>query len=306
MIYTLTLNPAIDYFVNIDEFILHKTNRSYAETLRAGGKGINISQVLNNLNIKNKAICLIAGNSGEMIKKDLISKKIDYELINIKKGFNRINLKILNYDGTEINGSGPIVSVDEKKQLFNSLNKLNEGDLLFLSGSIPNGLNTTIYKEIIDFLSSKGIIIALDSTNESLKQALSSKPFIIKPNKDEVEEIFNTKINNSKELVNYTYKLKEMGARNVLVSYGGHGSLLITEDNQLYMALPPKGKVINSVGAGDSMLAGFMIHYLKHKDYKEAFKYSIACGSASAFSEEFLNEEKINELIDKVVIKDAH
>ena len=306
MIYTLTLNPAIDYFVNVDEFILHKTNRSYAESLRAGGKGINISQVLNNLKIKNKAICLIAGSSGEIIKKDLISKEIDYELINIKEGFNRINLKILNYDGTEINGSGPCVSANEQKELFNYLSKLKEGDLLFLSGSIPKGLSTSIYKEIIEYLSPKGVMIALDSTNESLKEALSAKPFIIKPNKDEVEEIFNVKINNSKELVSYATKLKEMGARNVLVSYGGHGSLLITEENQLYMAVPPKGKVVNSVGAGDSMLAGFMIHYLQHKDYKEALRYSLACGSASAFSEDFLNEAKVNELIDKVVIKDAH
>ena len=285
MIYTVTFNPSLDYIVTVEDFALGMTNRTTAEQMFPGGKGINVSFVLNNLGIENTALGFIAGFVGDEISRRVGDTGCRHRFIRLADGCSRINMKIKNIDGTEINGLGP--DIDEKSidMLLGQIQELQEGDILVLAGSIPKSLPEDIYKNILAMLSGKNVTTVVDATGELLVNVLEYRPFLIKPNNHELGEIFQTKLKTREDVVPYGRKLQEAGARNVLVSMAGEGAVLIAEDGSVYMAPAPEGKLVNAVGAGDSMVAGFIAGWLEKKDYEHAFKMGIACGSASAFSE---------------------
>lgn len=300
MIYTVTFNPSLDYIVGVDHFELGMTNRTSYEQLLAGGKGINVSYVLKNLGFKSTALGFLAGFVGEEIKKRLTADGINADFFMIEDGISRINVKLKNIDGTEINGRGPDIKTYEVDELKAKINTLKEGDILILAGSIPQSMPDTIYMEIMDNLSGKGIDIVVDATKDLLMNVLSYKPFLIKPNNHELGEIFGVKLQTRDSVIPYAKKLQEKGARNVLVSMAGAGAVLVAENGQIYMSDAPKGTVINAVGAGDSMVAGFVAGYLEMHDYEYAFHKGLAAGSASAFSEQLATKEEVDTLFNMI------
>lgn len=300
MIYTVTFNPSLDYIVGVDHFELGMTNRTSYEQLLAGGKGINVSYVLKNLGFKSTALGFLAGFVGEEIKKRLTADGINADFFMIEDGISRINVKLKNIDGTEINGRGPDIKTYEVEELKAKINTLKEGDILILAGSIPQSMPDTIYMEIMDNLSGKGIDIVVDATKDLLMNVLSYKPFLIKPNNHELGEIFGVKLQTRDSVIPYAKKLQEKGARNVLVSMAGAGAVLVAEDGTVYMSDAPKGTVINAVGAGDSMVAGFVAGYLEMHDYEYAFHKGLAAGSASAFSEQLATKEEVDTLFNMI------
>lgn len=300
MIYTVTFNPSLDYIVGVDHFELGMTNRTSYEQLLAGGKGINVSYVLKNLGFKSTALGFLAGFVGEEIKKRLTEDGINADFFMIENGVSRINVKLKNIDGTEINGRGPDIKTYEVEELKAKINTLQEGDILVLAGSIPQSMPDTIYMEIMNNLCGKGIDIVVDATKDLLMNVLSYKPFLIKPNNHELGEIFGVKLQTRDSVIPYAKKLQEKGARNVLVSMAGAGAVLVAEDGTVYMSDAPKGRVINAVGAGDSMVAGFVAGYLETQDYEYAFHKGIAAGSASAFSEQLATKEEVDTLFKTI------
>ena len=297
MIYTITFNPALDYIVSVEDFTMHLTNRTDSETLLPGGKGINVSIVLKNLGINNTALGFTAGFTGEEIRRRLEETGIRTEFITVKDGFSRINVKLKNVDGTEINGKGPDIDSDSLTRLLCRLDDLREGDMLVLAGSIPSSIPDSIYKDIMERLSGKGITIVVDATGELLVNVLSLHPFLIKPNNHELSEIFGVTLKTAEEVIPFAKKLQERGARNVLVSMAGEGAVLAAENGQIYRLPVPRGRLVNAVGAGDSMVAGFIAGWLQTKDYGEAFKMGVAAGSASAFSELLATKEEVENLL---------
>ena len=304
MVYTLTLNPSLDYVVSVDNFSIGKTNRTSNENIFPGGKGINVSIMLNNLGIKSKALGFVAGFTGEEIEKRIEEQGIKHDFVKINKGISRINLKLKNYEGTEINGQGPEYGKAELDKLFDKLKELKEGDILVLAGSIPKQLPTSIYRDIMGRLKDKGVLFVVDATGELLLNALEYNPFLIKPNNYELGEIFGVVIDTMERAAEYAMRLKEKGAINVLVSMGGAGAVLITAEGRILQADAPKGKVVNTTGAGDSMLAGFITGYMKNKEYSGALKLGIAAGSATAFSEDIAGAELISASLDSIQIMD--
>lgn len=300
MIYTITFNPALDYIVSVSEFKTGYVNRTDSEQILAGGKGINVSIVLNNLGISNTALGFIGGFTGDRISQLLEESGCSTEFIKAERGMSRINIKIKSDQETEINGTGPYIGKENIKELYKKLDKVMDGDYLVLAGSVPKSLNDNIYMDIMEYLKSKKINIIVDATKELLINVLKYKPFLIKPNKQELGEIFGVHIDTEEELLVHGLRLKQMGARNVLVSLAGEGALLITEDMEIYRGPSPKGKLVNSVGAGDSMVAGFIAGYIKNQKYEEAYKLGVASGSASAFSEYLGTKEQIQELFDNI------
>lgn len=283
MIYTLTFNPSLDYILNVDNFSLGKTNRSTKEEIYIGGKGINVSIVLKNLGLDTKCLGFCGGFVGNEIINILNTLKCDNDFIKIEEN-SRINIKLKTKEETEINAQGPKILDKHINLLFNKLNSLKEDDVLVLAGSIPNSLPNDIYQKIQKLVENKNIKIVIDATKDLLLNSLEYKPFLIKPNKDELEEIFNIKILNDEDLLFYSKKLKEKGAKNVLVSLGEDGAFFLDEYNNHYRLKAPKGKLIGSVGAGDSMVAGFIYGFITFNDYEKAFKFSLATGSGTAFS----------------------
>lgn len=304
MIYTVTFNPSLDYLVSVDGFQLGMTNRTKAELVLPGGKGLNVSIVLKALGMENVALGFTAGFVGEEIKRQIQEYGIDTEFIDVKSGVSRINVKLKSVDGTEINGMGPDISEKELNLLWDKLRLLTEGDVLVLAGSIPAAMSDDIYENIIKVMSEKKVIVVVDATGKLLLNVLPYHPFLIKPNHHELGELFDVSITEKKEVAYYGKKLQEKGAGNVLVSMGGQGAVLVTEDGCVYEAKAPVGKLVNSVGAGDSMVAGFITGYLKTNNYEEAFKMGVAAGSASAFSENLATKEAV-ELVYKRVIIDS-
>lgn len=300
MIYTVTFNPSLDYIVGVDNFELGMTNRTSYEQLLAGGKGINVSYVLKNLGFKSTALGFLAGFVGEEIKKRLTEDGINADFFMIEDGVSRINVKLKNIDGTEINGRGPDIKTYEVEELKAKINTLKEGDILILAGSIPQSMPDTIYMDIMNNLSDRGIDIVVDATNDLLMNVLAYKPFLIKPNNHELGEIFGVKLHTREDVIPYAKKLQEKGARNVLVSMAGTGAVLVTEDGNVYMSDAPKGTVINAVGAGDSMVAGFVAGYLETHDHEYAFHKGIAAGSASAFSEQLATKDEVETLFEMI------
>lgn len=302
MIYTVTFNPSLDYIVSVKDFRPGMTNRTSSELMLAGGKGINVSIVLGNLGIKSTALGFIAGFTGDEIVRRLHNGGINSEFIKINDGISRINIKLKSIDGTEINGQGPHIDSSHIEQLMNRLRRLESGDVLVLAGSIPAGISDNIYKDIMDMLKDKGVQIVVDATSRLLTNVLEYNPFFIKPNQHELGDIFNVTLNTQEEVIPYALELKKMGAVNVCVSMGGKGAILVADDGNVYKAKAPEGILKNSVGAGDSLVAGFLSGWIEKKDYEYAFRKGVATGSASAFSERLATNGEVNDLIGKVTI----
>lgn len=300
MIYTITFNPALDYIVKMDEFNLGNVNRSNNEFIYAGGKGINVSIVLNNLGVKSKALGFIAGFTGEEIERRVREFGCDTEFIKLKEGMSRINVKIKADVESEINGGGPDISSDALEELYKKLDTLTVGDILVLAGSIPKTMPTDVYERIMERLQEKNIKFIVDTTGESLLKVLKYNPFLIKPNHHELGELFGVKLNSKEEIIEYAKKLKDMGAQNVIISMAGDGAILIDSNGGVTTSNVPKGVVKNSVGAGDSMVAGFIAGYLNSEKIEDGFKLGVATGSASAFSEGLATKDYVYELLEQV------
>jgi 1-phosphofructokinase len=303
MIYTVTFNPSLDYIVSVDDFKLGLTNRTSSELILPGGKGTNVSTVLKNLGFESTALGFVAGFTGNEIVKRLNDMGIKSDFISIENGISRINLKLKSIDGTEINGAGPDISEEKVNKLMDKLNQLKEGDVLVLAGSIPSSMSDNIYRDIMADLKDRGVMIVADATKDLLLNVLEYHPFLIKPNNHELGEIFDVKLTTREEVIPYGRKLQEKGARNVLVSMAGEGAVLIAEDGQVFDAPAPKGKLINGVGAGDSMVAGFVAGWIEKQDYEYAFHMGVASGSASAFSENLATKEEIINVYNQVMGK---
>ena len=298
MIYTVTFNPSLDYIVTVKDFKLGMVNRTCEEIMFPGGKGINVSIVLKNLGMESTILGFTAGFTGKEIQRRVTEMGCREELISIPNGLSRINLKLRSNEESEINGMGPVIDGEAIKALYEKLDTLKEGDVLVLAGSIPSSMPETMYSDIMKFLENKGVMIAVDATRDLLVNVLPYHPFVIKPNNHELGEIFNVTLKDKNDVIVYAKKLQEQGARNVLVSMAGDGAVLVAEDGSVYTSEAPKGKVVNSVGAGDSMVAGFVYGYLTSKDYKTAFKMGISCGSASAFSENLATKPEVEAILN--------
>ncbi|MDD7113706.1 MAG: 1-phosphofructokinase [Lachnospiraceae bacterium] len=300
MIYTVTFNPALDYIVFLDEMKLGDINRATRESIFYGGKGINVSTILNTLGLETTALGFVAGFTGKAIEEGLASMGMRTEFIHLPEGNSRINVKVKHGDETEINGQGPVITEEAIEELFAKLDALTEEDILILAGSIPNTLPEDIYEKILARLEKKGIRIAVDATKDLLLNVLKYHPFLIKPNNHELGEMFHTACKTKEDIEYYAKELQKMGARNVLISMAGDGAILITEEGETIQMGTPKGKVINSVGAGDSMVAGFVAGYLKNNSYEEALKTGTAAGSATAFSEGLASIEMIQAMMEQI------
>ena len=300
MIYTVTFNPSLDYIVSVNDFQLGLTNRTDSELILPGGKGINVSTILMNLGIDSTAFGFAAGFTGEEIIREVEAMGIRSDFIKIDSGISRINLKLKNIDGTEINGSGPEISEEKIEELLRKLDILGEGDILVLAGSIPASMPADMYSTIMERLQHKNVTFIVDATKDLLINVLKYKPFLIKPNNHELGELFDVKLTTREEVIPYGKKLQKQGARNVLISMAGEGAVLVAEDGSVYEAPAPKGTLVNAVGAGDSMVAGFMAGWIEKKDYRHAFYMGVSAGSASAFSEYLATKEEIMDLYEKV------
>lgn len=300
MIYTVTFNPSLDYIVSVNDFQLGLTNRTDSELILPGGKGINVSTILMNLGIDSTAFGFAAGFTGEEIIREVEAMGIRSDFIKIDSGISRINLKLKNIDGTEINGSGPEISEEKIEELLRKLDILGEGDILVLAGSIPASMPADMYSTIMERLQHKNVTFIVDATKDFLINVLKYKPFLIKPNNHELGELFDVKLTTREEVIPYGKKLQKQGARNVLISMAGEGAVLVAEDGSVYEAPAPKGTLVNAVGAGDSMVAGFTAGWIEKKDYRHAFYMGVSAGSASAFSEYLATKEEIMDLYEKV------
>lgn len=298
MIYTVTFNPSLDYVIQVDKLVPGEINRTTHEAVYPGGKGNNVSVILSNLGHSSKALGFTAGFTGEALENMLKEFGCDTAFIRLPEGSTRINVKINAGEETEINGQGPVITEEAQSALFEQLDALKEEDILVLAGSIPNTLPSDIYERILEHLQGRGIHFMVDATKELLLKVLKYHPFLIKPNNHELGEMFGVTLKTRDEIVTYAKKLQEMGAENVLVSMAGDGAILLTEDGIIYKAKPPKGKVLNSVGAGDSMVAGFLTGYLNTGDYEKAFRLGVVTGSATAFQYWLATKEDIVALME--------
>lgn len=296
MIYTVTFNPSLDYIVTVEPFELGVTNRTSQEQMFPGGKGINVSLVLKNLGFENTALGFLAGFVGDEIQKKMVQSGINADFIRMDKGISRINVKVKNIDGTEINGMGPDITPVKLDELKKRISRLKDGDVLVLAGSIPQSIPDSIYKELMADLAEKDVLVLVDATKDLLVNVLPYHPFMVKPNNHELGEIFDVELGTRESVVPYAKKLQEMGAVNVLVSMAGEGAVLLDASGNVHMSPAPKGKLINAVGAGDSMVAGFLAGWLEKKEYAHAFKMGISAGSASAFSENLATREEVESV----------
>lgn len=298
MIYTVTFNPSLDYIVSVDNFTCGIVNRTTDEIIFPGGKGINVSMVLTNLGFENTALGFLAGFTGNRIQDLLEEKGVRADFISVEKGISRINVKLRSNEETEINGQGPAIEEADIKKLYEKLDTLSDGDILVLAGSIPDVMPGSMYMDIMKHLQNKDLKIVVDATKDLLVNVLQYHPFLIKPNNHELGEIFGVKIESKADVITYAKKMQEKGARNVLVSMAGDGAVLVAEDGSIFQSEAPKGKVANSVGAGDSMVAGFVAGYLENGSYEKAFQMGVCTGSASAFSEELATKAEVIALLD--------
>ena len=294
MIYTVTFNPSLDYIVEVKNMTLGATNRTSYEQMLPGGKGLNVSFVLKNLGFDTTALGFLAGFVGEEIEKRVAETGVTCEFIKLSEGWSRINMKVRNVDGTEVNGMGPAIPEDKSVQMMARLDALTKDDILVLAGSIPSSMPATVYSDIMKRLAKQnGPMIVVDATKDLLMNVLPYRPFLIKPNHHELGELFGVTITSHEEVISYAKKLQEQGARNVLVSMGGLGAVLVDEQGGVHKSSAPEGVVVNSVGAGDSMVAGFLAGWLEKKNYEYAFYMGLAAGSASAFSEKLATSEEV-------------
>lgn len=297
MIYTITFNPSLDYIMNVESFLEGKTNRSSSEAIYPGGKGFNVSTILTRLGVNNVALGFIAGFTGEYIEKTLRSRGIVTQLISLQEGMSRINVKMKGASETEINGNGPIISKTALDELFKQLELLEKDDILVLAGSIPKGVPNNIYADILDKMNQKNVLCIVDASGELLMNVLKYQPFLIKPNIDELEEIFDCKVQDKEHLISLMTSLQNFGAKNVVVSLGKHGAVLLDEYQKFYYQKAFEGTLVNSVGSGDSMIAGFIASYIQKEDYSSVLRFACACGSATAFSQDLATKEEIEQII---------
>lgn len=301
MIYTVTLNPSIDYIVEVNQFQLDALNVIDRESKFPGGKGINVSRVLTNIGIPTKALGFVGGFTGKFIQDFIEAEGISHDFVHVKDD-SRINIKLKTGQETEINGQGPSLTEENIQTLYSKLDNLEAGDVLILAGSIPPSLPKTLYSDLTAKYSERGVKVIVDAGGKVLAEVLKEKPFLVKPNHHELNDLFGTNIETVEEAIPYGRKVIDMGAENVIVSMAGAGALLFTKD-ATYTATIPKGKVLNSVGAGDSLVAGFMGTYTAENDFVKAFQYAVATGSATAFSRDLASKEKIESLLNQVTIK---
>ncbi|MCI7540395.1 MAG: 1-phosphofructokinase [Veillonellaceae bacterium] len=301
MIYTVTFNPSLDYIVRMDHFEAGAINRVSYEQVLAGGKGINVSIVLHNLGHESTALGFVAGFTGAEIEHKLDAFPVKHDFVHLENGFSRINVKAKAENETEINGQGPDISEAAQKKLFEKLDTLGKGDTLVLAGSIPKTLPDDIYERIMERLDGRGIRIVVDAEKKLLLNVLKYHPFLIKPNNHELGDMFGVVLKTDEEIVTYAKKLQEKGATNVLISMAGDGAILLTADGKHYKSPAPKGKLVNSVGAGDSMVAGFLTGCIEsHDDLETAFYMGVATGSASAFSENLATRPEVEGLLKTI------
>ncbi len=301
MIATVTLNPSLDYIANVSDFKIGGLNRTTKELILPGGKGINVSIVLNNLGIDTKAFGFCSGFTGCELERLLAENGVSSSFISVKNGLTRINVKIQGKIETELNGKGPAIDSKEIEDLYSQLDNLTESDILVLAGSIPSSLPKSIYSDILDRLKDKNIKVVVDTTKQLLLNTLIYKPFLIKPNKVELEELFCVKLKNENEVIEYAKRLRTKGAQNVLVSLGKEGAILVDNNDEVHIAKAIGGKVVNSVGAGDSMVAGFLAGYILKNDYKYAFELGLCAGGASATSRYLAIKKDIDRLMNEFV-----
>lgn len=300
MIYTVTFNPCLDYIVSVDDFTLGRVNRTTKELVYPGGKGINVSLVLKNLGMESTALGFTAGFTGTEIEQALQRWGCYTDFIRVEDGMSRINIKLRSNEESEINGQGPKISKEALEQLYEKLDAMTSEDVLVLAGSIPGSMPDSSYELIMERVAAKNMKVAVDATGDLLVNVLKYHPFLIKPNNHELEEIFHTPMDSNDTIIVHAKKLQQMGAKNVLISMAGDGAILVSEDGEVRQSPAPKGKVVNSVGAGDSMVAGFLTGYLTTGNYGEAFRMGIATGSASAFSERLATKPELEEILKKL------
>ena len=300
MIYTVTLNPSLDYIAECKDFTLGATNRTSSEIIYPGGKGINVSIVLSNLGDRTTALGFLAGFTGEHIDSLIKDMGISSRMIRLDEGMSRINLKLKSKEETELNGMGPKISIIDIARLYQKLESITEDDILVLAGSIPPSVSEGLYSDIMERLKETKIKIVVDATKDLLMNVLDKKPFLIKPNIHELGELFNVKLDSADEALTYALKLKEMGAVNVIISMGKDGAMMVDEYGNSYTMNSPEGKLVNSVGAGDSLVAGFLHKYLETGNYEEAFRYGVCTGSASAFSSALATKEEVEKLYREI------
>ena len=300
MIYTVTLNPSLDYIAECKDFTLGATNRTSSEIIYPGGKGINVSIVLSNLGDRTTALGFLAGFTGEHIDSLIKDMGISSRMIRLNEGMSRINLKLKSKEETELNGMGPKISIIDIARLYQKLESITEDDILVLAGSIPPSVSEGLYSDIMERLKETKIKIVVDATKDLLMNVLDKKPFLIKPNIHELGELFNVKLDSADEALPYALKLKEMGAVNVIISMGKDGAMMVDEYGKSYTMNSPEGKLVNSVGAGDSLVGGFLHKYLETGNYEEAFRYGVCTGSASAFSSALATKEEVEKLYREI------
>lgn len=299
MIFTVTFNPSLDYIVRVDEMRLGTINRTNYEQLLPGGKGINVSIVLGNLGHPSRALGFSAGVTGVALEKLLADAGMDADLVHVKAGFTRINAKVKAVEETELNGQGPRIAPEDVDALFSKLDVLGQDDTLVISGSVPNTLPSDMYEQVMERLAGRGVRIVVDAERDLLTRALPYRPFLVKPNNHELGDIFGVTLKTRDEVVPYARRMQEMGAQNVLVSMAGEGGVLVAADGQVYQSPAAKGTVVNSVGAGDSCVAGFLAGLMETGSYQTAFRMGLAAGSASAFSDHLATRPEVEDLMSR-------
>ncbi len=299
MIYTVTFNPSLDYIVRVDDMRLGVINRTSYEQLLPGGKGINVSIVLGNLGHESRALGFTAGVTGVALEALLARTGVDHDLVHVEEGFTRINAKVKSAEETELNGQGPRITEANVEELFSKLDALGEGDTLVVSGSVPNTLPGDMYERIMERLDGRGVRIVVDAERDLLTRVLPYHPFLVKPNNIELGDIFGVTLRTRDEVVPYARKMQEMGAANVLVSMAGEGGVLVDADGGVHQSPAARGTVVNSVGAGDSCVAGFLAGLMETGSYETAFRMGLAAGSASAFSDHLATRAEVEELMSR-------
>lgn len=299
MIFTVTFNPSLDYIVRVDEMRLGTINRTNYEQILPGGKGINVSIVLGNLGHPSRALGFSAGVTGAALEKLLADTGVDADLVHVKAGFTRINAKIKAVEETDLNGQGPRIAPEDVDALFSKLDVLGQDDTLVISGSVPNTLPSDMYEQVMERLTGRGVRIVVDAERDLLTRVLPYRPFLVKPNNHELGDIFGVTLKTRDEVVPYALRMQEMGAQNVLVSMAGEGGVLVAADGQVYQSPAAKGTVVNSVGAGDSCVAGFLAGLMETGSYQTAFQMGLAAGSASAFSDHLATRPEVEDLMSR-------
>ncbi|MBQ1214909.1 MAG: 1-phosphofructokinase [Firmicutes bacterium] len=305
MIYTVTFNPAIDYVVYVSELKVGKTNRSQHEDVFLGGKGINVSTMLNNLGVENKALGFVAGETGELVEQGLKERGMDTDFIRLPEGDTRINVKVRGKLETEVNGSGPHIPDVYIQQLMEKLEQVKDEDVIVLSGSVPRSVSKDVYANIMEQMKGRPVKIVVDAAGDLMKNVLPHRPFLIKPNRAELEGLAGKVLGRTREIMRSAKDLQAQGARNVLVSLGGDGALLLDETGKFHRIGVPKGELKTSVGSGDSMVAGFLAGYQKTGDYVTALRTGAACGSASAFSTALATREEVESLYHELELMEV-